>query len=195
MKGAPVKPNLSPLPLSQILMEEDLLKCHKIDCETILTLPNTPWAQPISQKHVPNKEQAREVLPNQAKDELKKGTLVLFSDGSLLPQQGGGAAVTLKLIQDHITTHGHPAEVALFSDNQAALSSAILPKKKSAAQHLQLKLYTNLQKWVKHFPVCLYGFLGHVGIPENKRVDTLAKHAAESQDVSPYTINTISISN
>ncbi|MBW0492989.1 hypothetical protein O181_032704 [Austropuccinia psidii MF-1] len=94
-----------------------------------------------------------------------------------------------ELTQDHITTHGHPKPVALFLYNQEAL-----PKRNSASQHPQPKLYTNLQKWVEHFPVRLYWCPGHVGIPENKIVDTLAKDAAESQNVSPYTINTISLS-
>ncbi|MBW0500948.1 hypothetical protein O181_040663 [Austropuccinia psidii MF-1] len=52
--------------------------------------------------------------------------------------------------------HGSPTAVAIFSENQAALSGAALPKKKSAAQQLQLQIYTDLKHWEKHLPVCLY---------------------------------------
>ncbi|MBW0502317.1 hypothetical protein O181_042032 [Austropuccinia psidii MF-1] len=94
-----------------------------------------------------------------------------------------------ELTQDHIATHGYPEAVAIFSDNQAAL-----PKRNSTAQFIQLKLYANLQQWTEHFPVRLYWCPGHVGIPENERVDKLAKQAAESQATSLHTIHTISLS-
>ncbi|MBW0494315.1 hypothetical protein O181_034030 [Austropuccinia psidii MF-1] len=42
--------------------------------------------------------------------------------------------------------------------------------------------------------ICLYWCPGHIGISENKRVNTPAKLAAESQETSIYNINTISIS-
>ncbi|MBW0526181.1 hypothetical protein O181_065896 [Austropuccinia psidii MF-1] len=143
----PLSTKSHPSPISKVLGKEDLLKCHQTKCKTILTLQNPPWAQPISPiKNISlTKEQAKEVLPIQFKNQLKNGTLVFFSDGSLLPQQGGGVASALELTQDHITTHSHPKAVALFSENQAALTSAVLPKRNSEAQHLQLKLYTSLQ--------------------------------------------------
>ncbi|MBW0484446.1 hypothetical protein O181_024161 [Austropuccinia psidii MF-1] len=84
-----------------------------------------------------------------------------------------------ELIQDHITRQNHPAPVALFSDNQAAPSGAMLPKKKTEAQNLQLKLFTNLQQCVKNFLLHLYRCPGHGGIPENKSIDTLAKNSSE----------------
>ncbi|MBW0528315.1 hypothetical protein O181_068030 [Austropuccinia psidii MF-1] len=137
------------------------------------------------------KEQAKHILPSQIKEELCKGTLIFFSDGLLLTQLGGGAAV---LIQGHIDAHGYPMEAAFFSNSQMALECAALPKKKSAAQHLQTKLYTNLQHQARIFPIRLYWCPGHVGIPENKKVDKLAKVAAESQITSQHTINTMSLS-
>ncbi|MBW0474081.1 hypothetical protein O181_013796 [Austropuccinia psidii MF-1] len=223
----PSNPTCHPSSLSQILGKEDLLKSHQTKCETILTLPNPPWAHPISpiSNTSLTKEQAREVLPNQVKNKLMNNTLVLFSNGSLLPQKGGESAAIFvnmgkeksvyigketlitnfeseltalllfqELIHNYITIQGHHAEVALFPDNQAALFGMTLPKKRSASQHLQLKLYTNLQQWAEHFPVCLCWCPGHAGISENERLDMSAKHAAESQDLSTYTINTISIS-
>ncbi|MBW0575318.1 hypothetical protein O181_115033 [Austropuccinia psidii MF-1] len=98
------------------------------------------------------------------------------------------------LLKEHTNTHGYPKAEAFFSDNQMALACAALPKKKSAAQHLQTKLYTNLRHWTNIFPVCLYWCPGHVGIPENKKVDKLEKLAAESQITSHHTIDTMSLS-
>ncbi|MBW0502316.1 hypothetical protein O181_042031 [Austropuccinia psidii MF-1] len=47
LRELPLDPKPHPSPLSQILGKEDLLKCHQTKCETILTLPNPPWARPI----------------------------------------------------------------------------------------------------------------------------------------------------
>ncbi|MBW0469256.1 hypothetical protein O181_008971 [Austropuccinia psidii MF-1] len=66
-----------------------------------------------------------------------------------------------ELTQDHIAANGHPEAVALFLANQAALMGAALPKEILGAQNLQLKLYTTLQRWAEHFPVCLYRCPGH----------------------------------
>ncbi|MBW0498140.1 hypothetical protein O181_037855 [Austropuccinia psidii MF-1] len=221
------KPISHPSPLNLIICKEELKGSHHSNCETILPLPIPPWAPPITQTANISltKEQAREIILDQIKDELTNDTLVLFSDGSLLHQKGGGAAAILvntgqskmtyigkdtlitnfeaeltalllcqDLICNHIATHGHPTAVAIFSDNQAALSGAALPRKRSVAQKLQLKLYTDLNHWTKLFPVHLYWCPGHVGIPENEKVDALAKLAAESQEILTYTIKTISLS-
>ncbi|MBW0481449.1 hypothetical protein O181_021164 [Austropuccinia psidii MF-1] len=223
----PLSPASHPSPLHQILEKEDLLKSHQTKCKTILTLPVPPWAQPIGpiENLSLTKDQAKKVLANQVQEELRKGTLVLFSDGSLLPQVGGGAAAILvntgqektaytgrdslisnfeteltalllcqDLTRDHISTTGYPKAAAFFSDNQAALMGAALPKKNSTAQNLQLKLYTTLQEWAKQFPIRLYWCPGHAGIPENEKVDALAKLAAESKATSAHTISTISLS-
>ncbi|MBW0552638.1 hypothetical protein O181_092353 [Austropuccinia psidii MF-1] len=220
------KPISHPSPLDLIIGKEELKGSHCSNCETILPLPNPPWALLISQ--IANisltKEQASKIIPDQIKDELTNNTLVLFSDGSILHQKGGGAAAILMntgqnrmtyigkdtlitkleaelralllfqdLIRNHIATHGRPTVVAIFSDNQASLSGAALPRKRSVAQQLQLKHFTNLKHWAKPFPVCLYWCPGHVGIPENEKVDALAKLAAESQEIATYTIKTISL--
>ncbi|MBW0463296.1 hypothetical protein O181_003011 [Austropuccinia psidii MF-1] len=210
-----------------IIRKDDLLKSHQTKCEKFLTFPNPPWARTIAPiiNTFLTKELAKQVLPTQVKEEIQKGTLTFFSDGSLLARQGGGAAAKLVntrkeittyvrrdtfitnfetelmalllcqvLLQEHINTHGYPTGAAFFSDNQMALACAALPKKKSAAQKLQLQLHTKLQHWAQKFPIRLYWCPGHVGIPENKRVDKLAKLAAESQITSHLTINTISIS-
>ncbi|MBW0481160.1 hypothetical protein O181_020875, partial [Austropuccinia psidii MF-1] len=221
------RPINHPSPLSLMIGIEELKKSHSSKCETILPLPIPPWAPLITQtaNTALTKDQAKEVVPNQVKDELKENTLVLFSDGSLLHQKGGGAAAILvntgqskntyigkdtlitnleaeitalllcqDLVRDHITTHGYPPAVAIFSDSQAALSSAALHKKQATAQQLQLQIYTNLKHWVKYFPIRLYWCPGHVGIPENEKADVLAKQAEDSQKTSIYTINTISLS-
>ncbi|MBW0593309.1 hypothetical protein O181_133024 [Austropuccinia psidii MF-1] len=211
------KPISHPFPLNLIIGKEELKGSHLSNCETILPLPIPPWALPLTRTAKTSliKEQAREIIPDQIKDELTNNTLVLFSDQSLLHQKGGGAAAiwvntgqrrmtyiwkdtlitNLKaeltalplcqdLISNHIATHGHPTAVAIFSDNQAALSGPALPRKRSTAQKLQLKLYTNLKNWANLFPVRLYWFPGHVGIPENEKVNALAKLVAESQEIS-----------
>ncbi|MBW0500972.1 hypothetical protein O181_040687 [Austropuccinia psidii MF-1] len=223
----PCTPPSHPSLLNLMLNKEGLLKCHQKKFESILTFPTPPWAQaigPINNISL-TKEQAKQTLPNQIKEEIQKGTLIFFSDGLLLTQQEGEAAAALVnmgkelksyvakdalitnfktelmalllcqvLLKEHTNTHGYPKEEAFFSNNQMALACAALPKKKSAAQHLQKKLYTNLQHLTKIFPVCLYWCPGHVGITENKKVDKLAKLAAESQITSHHTINTMSLS-
>ncbi|MBW0488302.1 hypothetical protein O181_028017 [Austropuccinia psidii MF-1] len=223
----PYTPPSHPSPLNLMIRKEDLLESHQTKCQTILTFPNPPWARTIAPIFNTSltKELARQVLPAQVKEEVQKGTLTFFSDGSLLPRQGGGAAAKLVntgkeittyvgkdtlltnfktelmalllcqvLLQEHINTHGYPTGAAFFSDNQMALASVAFLKKKSAAQQLQLQLHTNLQYWAQKFPVRLYWCPGHAGIPENERVDKLAKLAAESQITSHLTINTISLS-
>ncbi|MBW0500947.1 hypothetical protein O181_040662 [Austropuccinia psidii MF-1] len=84
------KPINHPSPLSLIIGIEELKKGHRSNCETILPLPITQTANTSL-----TKEQAREVVPNHIKEKIKKNTLVLFSEGSLLHQKGGGAAAIL----------------------------------------------------------------------------------------------------
>ncbi|MBW0520159.1 hypothetical protein O181_059874 [Austropuccinia psidii MF-1] len=198
----PHTPPSHPSPLSLTIKKEDLLKSHHTTCETILTFPNPPWAQTIARINNTSltKEQAKQVLPTQVKEEIQKGTLVFFSDGSLLTRERGGAAAMLVntgkeltayvgkdtlitnfetelmalllcqvLLQEHIDLHGYPTGAAFFSDNQMALAGAALPRRKSAAQQLQIRLHTTLHHWDQNFPIRLYWCPGHVGIPENKR--------------------------
>ncbi|MBW0471135.1 hypothetical protein O181_010850 [Austropuccinia psidii MF-1] len=75
-------------------------------------------------------------------------------------------------------SHQHtwtPPEESFFQDNQISLSSAALPKKKSEAQHLQLKLYPQLQRWTNLSPIFLYWCPGNVGIPENEKIQQVSQ--------------------
>ncbi|MBW0484843.1 hypothetical protein O181_024558 [Austropuccinia psidii MF-1] len=66
----PLTPPSHPSPLKLIINKEDLLKSHQKRCETILTLPNPPWAQPIASINntTLTKEQAKRILPNQVRE-------------------------------------------------------------------------------------------------------------------------------
>ncbi|MBW0468337.1 hypothetical protein O181_008052 [Austropuccinia psidii MF-1] len=88
----PSTPPSHPLPLSLILNKEDLLKSHQTRRKTILTLPYPPWSKPIAliNNMSLTKEQSKKMLPHQVEEEIHKGTLVFFSDGSLLTQLEGG---------------------------------------------------------------------------------------------------------
>ncbi|MBW0504747.1 hypothetical protein O181_044462 [Austropuccinia psidii MF-1] len=74
--------------------------------------------------------------------------------------------------------------LAIFSDSQAALKAICRPNTKSKAQHLCLKIYKTLTSLWERRNLTLYWCPGHSNVPENKKVDTLAKQVADNHPTS-----------
>ncbi|MBW0522162.1 hypothetical protein O181_061877 [Austropuccinia psidii MF-1] len=74
--------------------------------------------------------------------------------------------------------------LAIFSDSQAALKAICKPNAKSKAQHLCLKIYKTLTALQERRNLTLYWCPGHSSVPENEKVDTLAKQAADNHPTS-----------
>ncbi|MBW0536136.1 hypothetical protein O181_075851 [Austropuccinia psidii MF-1] len=74
--------------------------------------------------------------------------------------------------------------LAIFSDSQAALKAICRPTAKSKAQHLCLKIYKTLTALRERRTLTLYWCPGHSNVPENEKVDILAKQAADNHPTS-----------
>ncbi|MBW0584304.1 hypothetical protein O181_124019, partial [Austropuccinia psidii MF-1] len=60
------------------------------------------------------------------------------------------------LLVKHISTHGAPQTIAIFSDSQAALNSVIFPKRGAPGQQLTTKIYNPFQNWSPYFSIKPY---------------------------------------
>lgn len=198
-------------PISDMVRLEDFVHLHTQQCEIIQPFPSPPWEQPIGDllNLDLNREEATDIVAGQVAEEEARGSMVIFTDGSL-SEEGGGAAAVSKLEfrsincpPDGITNNelellaiglaaaqfqanNHDEEgqrryqaLAVFSDSQIALRRTNEPLTPTAMQHLAKSIKLFLMK-LNDIPVRLYWTPGHAGIELNEKADIKAKEAAQT---------------
>ncbi|MBW0488785.1 hypothetical protein O181_028500 [Austropuccinia psidii MF-1] len=99
----------------------------------------------------------------------------------------------IDMINTHIKNGSNPKGIAIFRGSKTAIESIALAQRSNPSQALIVKLHNKLKNWNPTCPVRLLWCPGHSNIPQNERVDQLAKEAAQTQQISAYTQQTISI--
>lgn len=153
-----------------------------------------------------------EAIPQQLEDERLRGARIIFTDGSLMEEGGGAAAVSPTAVRSlgcpskHLTNNelellaialavaefkdfrnrhpSSPGRLSIFSDSQVALKKANEPLRPRPMQHL-----ARLVKRFLHEPndteVKIFWVPGHEAIEENEPADKAAKEAAETGAGNP----------
>ncbi|MBW0556698.1 hypothetical protein O181_096413 [Austropuccinia psidii MF-1] len=119
------KPKTHPSPLNILIEKRALLQQHSTRAETLLSFPVPLWTEQLTSilNLHQKKTQAKVKIPEQITEELKAGTLVLFANGSLIPDKGGGAAAILTNTSKKIITYvGRDSIVTNFKTEMMALS-------------------------------------------------------------------------
>ncbi|MBW0482641.1 hypothetical protein O181_022356 [Austropuccinia psidii MF-1] len=111
-------------PLNNLLERNTLLEQHSTRAETLSPFPIPPWSTKLT--NVINlgltKEMAKEKVLEQMKTELSEHSLVFFTDGSLIPGKGGGAAAILVNTQRSTSTYvGKNSNTTSFETELMAL--------------------------------------------------------------------------
>ncbi|MBW0469146.1 hypothetical protein O181_008861 [Austropuccinia psidii MF-1] len=112
-------------PLNNLLEKDNFLQQHITRTETLSPFPIPPWSLQVTDiiNLQLTKEQAKKEIIKQIKSELTTNTLVFFTDGSLFPGKGGGAAAILMNTQtkksayvgkDSIITNFETELIAIF---------------------------------------------------------------------------------
>lgn len=200
-------------PIHRLLRQDDLFSFVNRKLETIHPYPDPPWNGPMWE--ITNIGEKRETVtgkvPHQMEEEKRKGACVIFTDGSHIPDVGGGAAAAME--EGTIKLNYGPVEgisnfeteamalmlgivrftalltdypdkyesLAIFSDSQAALELLANPAQPRSLQYIA-KL---LRKAYGTIPIGktmnLYWTPGHEGITLNEEADKAAKEAAEGE--------------
>lgn len=200
-------------PIYQILRRTDIFLPTETTCETIFPYPEPPWSEPrwevmnLGEK----RELIKEKIPQQIEEEKTNGTCVIFTDGSYMPDVGGGAAAAFdggETGQTYGPTEGISNfemevmglvlgfiafnilitndsnkfnKIALFSDSQAALDLLTSPLQPKSLQYLAKTLRRAAQTIPDTYPISLYWTPGHEGILLNEKADEEARKRAEGK--------------
>ncbi|MBW0530091.1 hypothetical protein O181_069806 [Austropuccinia psidii MF-1] len=93
--------------------------------------------------------------------------------------------IDLHLCIDIIDTRSKDGDnlkgIAIFCDSKTAIESIALPQRSNPSQALIVKLYKKFKSWNPTCPTRLLWCPGDSNIPQNERVDRLAKDAAQTQ--------------
>lgn len=93
-------------PMHRILRKADLLLPVENPFETIYPFPDPPWREPWGE--VMNVHEKREVvkkrIPEQVESEKRNNACVIFTDGSFIPDVGGGAAAAM---EEGVASHAY----------------------------------------------------------------------------------------
>lgn len=182
--------------------------------ETIHPYPEPPWTEPkwTVENVGCTRDEAKKQVLSQIAEETAQGACVIFTDGSYIPDVGGGAAIATKgkvaghaygpiegisnyemeamalmiaLVQFKYFTDDPSntfRSLAIFSDSQAALNLLANPVKPQSLQYLARFLLRSHRKIPVHLAMKLYWTPGHEGIELNEQADEAAKQAAESDE-------------
>lgn len=149
---------------------------------------------------------------SQVEDEKNKDACVIFTDGSFIPDIGGGAAIAtegriashaygpvegisnyemetialmIALVQFKSITNSHPNKfksLEIFSDIQEALDLLAKPLQPKSLQNLTRFLLRMYRHIPPQLPVRLYWTPGHAGIELNEQADKAAGEAAKDTE-------------
>jgi ribonuclease HI len=128
-----------PSPVHQILMPNSSFTFPVNQIETILPMPAPPWIEPIAEVQNLNdkREDVIQRIPQQLNQELRNQTLVIFTDGSWIPEKGAGAAAVAHPSGKHLATSICPADsISNFEAELIGIKLAItLAEKIITADH------------------------------------------------------------
>lgn len=198
-------------PVHRILRKNDMYLPKTERLETIHPYPESPWCEPkweVMNKGEDRKRVKEKILEKVAEEQLA-GACIVFTDGSYIPEVGGGAAAvvdddvikqsykSLKGISNYemeamalmlgllrfsakLTENPNKYKaIAIFSDSQAALDLYTNPIQPKTLQYIA-KLLQRAQRLIPEGKtVSLYWTPGHEGIELNERADEAAKEATE----------------
>lgn len=189
-----------------------LRELAELEIETIYPYSFPPWTKTRSQVHNLDlsKDEAIEKIPKQVEEEVKKGSMVVFTDGSASEDGGGAAAVSAtqhrslsvkktrifsnhemellgilsasQLAKEYIRINSnHFPSLAIFSDNQGVLRLVNDIPHSTSGQHLIIKIQTLFRQLPPDTTIKLFWTPGHAGIELNEKADSLAKQASMEQ--------------
>lgn len=168
-----------------------------------------------------SRDEAKDRVGTQILEEEERGAMVIFTDGSLMGEGGGAAAVSkfesrsLSCSPDGITNNelellaiglgvaqysGNRSTIesqnqyqalAIFSDSQIALKATHEPLTPKAMQYLARSVKTFISN-LGNVLVRLYWTPGHEDIELNEKADETAKAAAEDTNQSQLTPTSLS---
>lgn len=119
-------PTKHPDPIHQLIGRSHLTLRDGSQLETIHPYPSAPWIQPyavIENLGLP-KDEAVQVVKAQVDDETDLGSLIIFTDGSFVPEIGGGAAIASNDIVES-KSFGPPEGISNYEMEAMALSIAL----------------------------------------------------------------------
>lgn len=155
------------------------------------------------------RDDVKKRVPSQVEGEERQRACVIFTDGSYIPEVGGGAAAAM---EERTASHAYgPLEgisnyemeamaimiaivqfrqmistdpdkfgaLAIFSDSQAALDLLARPAQPKTLQYLSRFLRRSYNLIPKEYPLRLYWTPGHEGVTLNEAADAAAKEAAD----------------
>lgn len=198
-------------PISSMVRRKEFDELHVQQCEIAHPFPSPPWDNPVGDlmNLRLSRDEAKNKVPDQIKEEDYRGAMVIFADGCLSDAGGGSAVVSrfescsfscapgsttnneLELLaiglavaqfkENRIGAGGRTVyeELAIFSDSQIALKCMHEPLLPSAMKYLTRSIKIFLSK-LKNVKVRLYWTPGHEGIEFNEKADKKAKEAAEN---------------
>lgn len=171
-----------------------------------------PWTKTLDALHNlgRNKDEVIDLVPKQVRDEEERGSLVIFTDGSISSEGGGATAVSMQSQElcaiknfQHVSNHeaellgillaaklakkslrtciARTPDIAIFGDNQGALSLINDIPRASSGQHIIIRTLSLFRQLPEDSTIRLYWTPGHAGIELNEKADDLAKQAATDQ--------------
>lgn len=205
------QPKTHKSPLSTLVRPEDFAPLHTSPCETIQPFPAPPWEAPVGEliNLELNRIEVKERIPDQVREEEEKGAMVIFTDGSLIEDGGGSAAVStfesrsvscsaegitnneleilaiglaiaqFKENRSTIDEQIRPTALAIFSDSQSALKRIHKPLAPTVMQYLAKSLKIFISA-LGDVPIRFYWTPGHEGIELNDKADEKAKQAVKN---------------
>lgn len=182
------------------------------DFEPISAYPLPPWTPSLGTltNFDGTADAIAERIPHQINTLKTDNILTIFTDGSLIPEEGGGAAIStpdriistpvgpsinltsfeaelssLKLAVRHFhaqqLTHPHLTKLAIFNDNKKALQSLHNPIPTSSGQYLVLELKTLIDELAPGTDLELLWIPSHHDLEDHDRADLAAKVAKLSE--------------
>lgn len=198
-------------PIHRLLHRTDLILPGVNILETIYMYPDQPCTAPRCE--VENvgagRDEVKDLIPHQVKEEIQRGACVVFTDGSFIPNVGAGAAIAMnnhtvqcaygplegisnyemetvafmlamtKFKQLIDTDPNSFTSLAIFGDSQAALNLISNPMRPATLQYLARYVLRTHKLIPDCYPVHLYWTPGHKRVELNERADRGAKRAAE----------------
>lgn len=201
-------------PIHRLLHQTDLILPSSSSFETIYPYPDPPWVEPrwvVENIGVP-REEVKAIIVSQIEEEKKCGACVIFTDGSFIPDVGGGAAIAMEgktasnaygpnegisnyemeamaimiaLVHFRHLISTHPDKftlLAIFSDSQTALDLFSKPLQPKTLQYLAHFLLRSYREIPTNYHVRLFWTPGHEGVELNEAADEAARKAAEEDD-------------
>jgi ribonuclease HI len=135
------KPPTFPSPVHLILTPDDSYRFPVHQTETIHPMPAPPWIEPIAEIQNLNDKKSEVIqrLPQQIQQEIRNHSLLIFTDGSWIPEKGAGAAAVTHPSGMSLAAHINPAEfLSNFETELIGIRLAItIAQETIAADHSQ----------------------------------------------------------